>query len=452
MRLLRNAKWSDSEGSESSRQSNLAIMQPMLPLGLTGLDTLPSSKVRRPGSHAPFRWAYSYTGFSLDFAFAVLRALGAREGTTIFDPFLGSGTTLVAAASLGCAGYGIEINPFAALLARTRLSSRVDRDRIVTLLSRRTSSRCDQGGEVLGAENAAYASRVIRDLAELSHVQPADLWERIFSDPNAQHDSDAVVLLSLAMGARESARLVRGSNPVWLRAPGKNERTGEIDLRGSALNWAERICRDLDTVPPNDSVKYRIAVGDIAVADLPSGGFHFCLTSPPYLNRLDYVTASLPELTVLQLVKKFTLEELKKKTIGTTRVVSKAPHDAPTELGHLALNILQTIRKHPSYASERYYYHIYTDYFARLFAALKRMRSCMHPHGKGIIVLQDSFYKDMNVPTPNVCVEMLKSLSCEAEIVRTQPIRTHMGRMSPRQSTYVPRKVLSESLIYFSAA
>jgi hypothetical protein len=429
--------------------ANATAMQPILPLGLTGWDTLPTSKVRRPGTDAPFRWAYSYSGFSLEFARAALKALGAREQSSILDPFLGSGTALVAAADLQCAGFGVDVSPFSALLARTRLSSGVNSERVMAVLSRHSSSKSHEGAEVLGAENAAYVSSVIEGLARSSHVAPTELWESIFNDGDGEHDVEAVVLLSLAMGAREASRLVRGSNPVWLRPVDKREQGSKTDLRNSALAWANLICRDLDTARPKGRKTYRIEVGDIATVNLPKGSFEFCLTSPPYLNRLDYVTASLPELSVLQFVTPFSMQELRKSMIGTTRVVSKSSSATPNELGVLATDILQKIRRHPSYASERYYYHIFAHYFVMLFAALRRIRSSMRKGGKGIIVLQDSFYKDLNVPTPSICVEMLQSLSCTAQVVRTQPVRAHMGLMSPRQTTYVARKILAESLVYF---
>jgi len=36
---------------------------------------------------------------------------GSRNGESVYDPFLGSGTTLIAAEQLGRKCYGIEISP-----------------------------------------------------------------------------------------------------------------------------------------------------------------------------------------------------------------------------------------------------------------------------------------------------------------------------------------------------
>jgi DNA modification methylase len=46
--------------------------------------------------------------------------LNPAEGTTIFDPFCGSGTTLVAAQSRGYKSIGIDLNPIACLISRVK--------------------------------------------------------------------------------------------------------------------------------------------------------------------------------------------------------------------------------------------------------------------------------------------------------------------------------------------
>ena len=48
---------------------------------------------------------------------------GSREGDTVLDPFLGSGTTLLVADRLGREGIGIELNPTYAAMARRRIEA-----------------------------------------------------------------------------------------------------------------------------------------------------------------------------------------------------------------------------------------------------------------------------------------------------------------------------------------
>jgi site-specific DNA-methyltransferase (adenine-specific) len=47
--------------------------------------------------------------------------LHGKAGACVLDPFLGAGTTLVAAQRLGCKGIGIEIDPHYVKSSRDRL-------------------------------------------------------------------------------------------------------------------------------------------------------------------------------------------------------------------------------------------------------------------------------------------------------------------------------------------
>src|SRR2546426_5733660 len=77
--------------------------QTMLPFPSNGsMVPVPSSKVRRPQNGEPFAWAHTYTAFSLSFAKAALAHLGVTSTSSVIDPFVGSGTTMLAAAMYGC--------------------------------------------------------------------------------------------------------------------------------------------------------------------------------------------------------------------------------------------------------------------------------------------------------------------------------------------------------------
>jgi len=64
-------------------------------------------------------------GFPVELAERCLKLHGLRPGLLALDPFLGAGSTLVAAARLGVDGVGMEIDPFYAKTAIERLASEI---------------------------------------------------------------------------------------------------------------------------------------------------------------------------------------------------------------------------------------------------------------------------------------------------------------------------------------
>lgn len=91
-------------------------------------------EIHRPATHTHKWWAQrlgtvfrgivvSATATAGEDALAAYQAATSLEGLTVFDPFAGSGTTLVEAAKTGASVIGFDINPVASLVQRQALAS-----------------------------------------------------------------------------------------------------------------------------------------------------------------------------------------------------------------------------------------------------------------------------------------------------------------------------------------
>jgi hypothetical protein len=104
---------------------------------------------------------------------------------------------------------------------------------------------------------------------------------------------------------------------------------------------------------------------------------------------------------------------------------------------------------HPSKASDTYYYWNYSRYFSDICQVLTNLKRLARKKARGAMVVQNSFYKELVVATPTIIVEMAEQLGFRSRVARREIVRSHIGVLSPRQTRYVPRKVLEECVLRF---
>ena len=76
---------------------------------------------------APIHNWFTYpAGFSYKAVIFFLKKHGGKEGQSIFDPFMGSGTTNLVAKSLGFNSYGVEAHPFIYPITNAKLNWDID--------------------------------------------------------------------------------------------------------------------------------------------------------------------------------------------------------------------------------------------------------------------------------------------------------------------------------------
>jgi hypothetical protein len=76
---------------------------------------------------APIHNWFTYpAGFSYKAVESSIHTNGIRQGQTIYDPFMGSGTTNLVAKKLAIHSYGIEAHPFVFRITRTKMNWEID--------------------------------------------------------------------------------------------------------------------------------------------------------------------------------------------------------------------------------------------------------------------------------------------------------------------------------------
>ncbi|MBD3653873.1 DNA methyltransferase [Kangiella sp.] len=417
------------------------------------LNTLPSAKVKKEDKVGVHSWTNFYASFSESFVNHAIKALGINHDQTLLDPFVGSGTTVVSGYKANVTTIGIDVDPFSCLLSKAKVSLNANHKEVHKLLraSKRTKSLktfCSEAYNIFDNECLCYASTVFTRLSRAIGVKQSKVFHTLLNDTQGTFDSATVALVALCIGASESANLVRGSNPTWFRKAVEGEKDNFEALYKATIQASKKILEDLTQITPRNShvklINYDVKDNSLNIQE---GIADFIITSPPYLTRIDYVVKHLPNLAILSGLIPINIDELRKKMIGTPKIVQKG--DFEVLWGKKCLDILNKIRSHDSYASESYYIWTYYQYFSSLYETFNNIYRLMKRNAKGLIVLQDSFYKDLHIPLSCIAVEMLESIGFTANVLKKSEVKINMRQLNPSHQKQKLKKKASEDVVYF---
>ena len=168
---------------------------------------------------------------------------------------------------------------------------------------------------------------------------------------------------------------------------------------------------------------------------LPEASVDFVLTSPPYCTRIDYTAATRIELAAIAPLLDASRGELSRQMLGSTRVpiteIVPDPRWGPT-----CNKLLGFVASHRSKASSGYYLKTHLDYFAKLSSSLDRIVTIMRPGAKAILVVQDSYYKDLHNDLPTIVSEMAELSGLSFLGSKDFPLARSMSGVNPYTRIY----------------
>lgn len=212
----------------------------------------------------------------------------------VLDPFVGSGTTLLAAQAQGVAAVGLEAHPFVLRVAAAKLawSSPVD-------AFRATAEAVLAQARGQGAVDIASCPLLIRriygeeSLGRLLRLRQA--WRKL---ADAESPPGRLVWMAIAAILRPCAL---GGTAPWQYVLPRKRKARVAEPWAEYERQVERMCADMvalgETLPRPLAPALLLAGDARQCTGIEDGSVSLVLTSPPYPNNYDYADATRLEMS-----------------------------------------------------------------------------------------------------------------------------------------------------------
>jgi DNA modification methylase len=401
---------------------------------------------RLGGDRGIDRWYPYYAGYSYSFAAEILRGLCRQSGSTVLDPWNGSGTTTAAAAHLGHKAVGFDLNPAMVAVANSKLLTASE-------LASLPSDLHDCLTRVDGAGVVSYQGRSDPLLAWLppSAVRFA---RSVLSKILAQGKADSVLELSprqmalvlvLMEALRQHAVDGQSSNATWARPAAATRPSVRIsNIRTRMIQFALSLLEDQSVLPSQRLWAPRLQVADCRRVPLADSSVDVVFSSPPYCTRIDYAKKTRFELALLFSMQPSEFRVLRDGLMGTTTIRST---NTVRELPDSIQSLLRAIGEHPSHRSHGYYMRNARQYFADASLALAEVTRVLRPGGTAALVLQNSYYKEIPIELSHLYCEMGAAHGLSARIAARKPVGRTMASLNSKSKRYRIDRQYSEDVV-----
>lgn len=371
---------------------------------------------------APIHSWFTYpAGFSYKAVESSFKAHHIRPGDTIYDPFMGSGTTNLVAKKLGIHSYGVEAHPFVFKIARTKLQWEIDHNEILYALS--------QIEHLIQAQKKQHLSHSTQDVL---HNEFPELLLKCYEDDTLLELLWIRNALNTIQISKESynfffvgltglLREVSSAATGWpYIAPNKKKTTSAnkiplTEFRRQIYKMLEDLRLMIAEAIPtySDSQHHLFNADSRDVGDLVTdNSIDHIFTSPPYLNNFDYADRTRLELYFFGEANTWgdISQQIRTKlmTSATTQISRNDPRYTLSEnLLYMCPDVYKQLKEAIQVLSERRlhkggkksYDLLVTGYFNDMYCELKEAYRVLKPGRSAVFVLGDSAPYGVHIPT-----------------------------------------------------
>lgn len=348
------------------------------------------------------RWYRYSAGYSAQWAERVILAELGESGR-VLDPFVGSGTTMLAAQAVGSKSVGVESQPFVAAVARSKLnwstSIRAFREANRAVLSYARARPVSISG--FGSEPP-----LLQKCYSAENLGSLRLLQAAIRESEAEESVRGLLWLALMAILRPASHVGTAQWQYVLPNKSKARVINPIDGFGVQCETMAADMAHLQSTIANSPMAMLVE-DDIRSMSTELPACDFVLTSPPYANNYDYADATRLEMTFLGDVSSWAdLRPIRDVLVHScTQHMSGYDGEAALESEHLdcirrelqaAYWQLDNVRQDKG--GRKAYHLMVVGYFLSMAYAMKTIRKSLVSDGKACFVVGDSAPYGVHIP------------------------------------------------------
>ena len=370
------------------------------------------------------RWFTYPAGFSFKAVEHSLNMFGIQQGQTVYDPFMGSGTTNVTAKTLGINSIGIEAHPFVFNIAKTKLNWDINAQDIHNFINYIS----DEFEHVLNtlpanAIEQNFPELILKCYDEETLKKLLVLRNFVMGDDLAPAIKDFfhVVVTALLRNVSKAATGWPYIAPKKIKTTSLNK-----DALTEFNSLALSMLHDIELIKIESGKRYINSIHIPMLGDsrnttdsIKNQSIDHVFTSPPYLNNFDYSDRTRLEMYFWGNAK--TWGEISEQ-VRTRLITSATTQIARTDMKYIisqelkenspniadfiqnAVHELSKLRKIKG--GKKSYDLMVIGYFNDMFQVIKDVYRVLKPRAKALFVLGDSAPYGVHIPTDKIIGEL----------------------------------------------
>ena len=426
------------------------VAKRLLKKHINGIEKISARDITFAGSKTvPFQRWYPYIeGYSPDYIKALIRNYSLESCKTIYDPFVGTGTTIFAAYPFGIKTIYSEINPLLQFLIQTRLSIL----RAEAVVRQKLSAQLRQvAGQIFFGLKSFEEDKYLKESYHALFGKSIYFDEKVYLDIlRLRSYIDIIKLKDGLLADAITVAVLASLLPVsFLKKAG--------DVRFKTKKELEKEKSELSEFLPAKLIEMAedIVKMDYALASAPEFAaanaknidlvndlaIDAVITSPPYLNGTNYFRNSKLELWFLRHIQfKNDLRYFRDQalTSGINDVKLKSISHNKDETINKSKLLKDTILLLDKHAYDQRIPKMARNYFEEMDDVFSKLRIHLANQAKILIDIGDSIFAGVHVPTDEILTEILQKSGysfLEKKLLRKRRSRN--------------KQVLSQSLLAF---